>query len=53
MMYWLGQEELERGNIGRLCFATTGGIGPLTAILVNGFLLGRFLVLSGFVESLV
>jgi len=49
----LARMKLRGSNIGKLCFDTIGGIGPLTAILVGGFFLGRFLVLSGFVESIV
>lgn len=49
----LFRKKLKRSTIGKLCFDTIGGIGPLTAILVGGFFLGRFLVLSGFVESIV
>jgi len=49
----LGRRKLTRANVGKVCFDTIQGIGPLTAILIGGFFLGRFLVLSGFVESVV
>jgi TRAP-type C4-dicarboxylate transport system permease large subunit len=49
----LGRRMLKRSTVGQLCFETIQGIGPLTAILIGGFFLGRFLVLSGFVESIV
>jgi len=49
----LGRRKLGRANVRRICFETMEGIGPLTAILIGGFFLGRFLVLSGFVEVIV
>jgi C4-dicarboxylate transporter DctM subunit len=49
----IGRRMLTRSNVRQLCFETIQGIGPLTAILIGGFFLGRFLVLSGFVESIV
>ena len=49
----LGRRQLTRANVGKVCFETIQGIGPLTAILIGGFFLGRFLVLCGFVESIV
>jgi C4-dicarboxylate transporter, DctM subunit len=49
----LGRRAVTRRTVGKLCFETIQGIGPLTAILIGGFFLGRFLVLSGFVEAIV
>jgi tripartite ATP-independent transporter DctM subunit len=49
----LARRKLTRVSVGKVCFETMQGIGPLTAILIGGFFLGRFLVLSGFVEVIV
>jgi tripartite ATP-independent transporter DctM subunit len=49
----LARRKLTRVSVGKVCFETMRGIGPLTAILIGGFFLGRFLVLSGFVEVIV
>ena len=47
------RKKLTRASVSKICFETMQGIGPLTAILIGGFFLGRFLVLSGFVEVIV
>jgi tripartite ATP-independent transporter DctM subunit len=49
----LGRKKLTRTSVGKICFETMQGLGPLTAILIGGFFLGRFLVLCGFVESII
>jgi TRAP-type C4-dicarboxylate transport system permease large subunit len=49
----LARKKLTRATVGKVCFETMLGVGPLTAILIGGFFLGRFLVLSGFVERIV
>ena len=49
----LGRKKLTKASVGKVCFETMQGIGPLTAIIIGGFFLGRFLVLSGFVEVIV
>ena len=49
----IGRRAVTRRTVGKLCFETIQGIGPLTAILIGGFFLGRFLVISGFVQDIV
>ena len=49
----LCRKKLTRASVGKVCFETMQGLGPLTAILLGGFFLGRFLVLSGFVEGIL
>jgi len=48
-----GRKKLTRAALGKMSLEVMQGMGALMPLLIGGFFLGRFLVLSGFVEFIV
>jgi len=47
------RKKITRAALGRMSLEVMQGMGALMPLLIGGFFLGRFLVLSGFVEVIV
>lgn len=49
----LGKRKMKKEAIGRIAISSIEGMSSLAVIILGGFFLARFLVLSGFVDELV
>jgi len=49
----LARRKITRDSMGRVVYDTMTAMSSLSVIVVGGFFLGRFLVLSGFAETIV